>query len=134
MRLLPHKLLNIMKILRSKAEKNVGIMLLTIKKECTKLRASRTSVPYVPLVSTCLVTTWFTWSHVLPALSSYVPSVFTCFMCLYFLPDLRAFILLSVLNFWRVLCTFAFLYKMWKNPKPTAASRNKQERGRINRK
>ena len=99
MRLLPHKLLNIMKILRSKAEKNVGIMLLTIKKECTKLRASRTSVPYVPLVSTCLVTTWFTWSHVLPALSSYVPSVFTCFMCLYFLPDLRAFILLSVLNF-----------------------------------
>ena len=83
MRLLSHKLLNIMKVLRSKAEKNVGIMLLTIKKSvlnyvlhvtpfptcflflgALKPRALRAYMPYLPFPLTYL--------HFLRALCAFI--------------------------------------------------------------
>ena len=63
----------------------------------------------------------------------YVPSLFLRGLHDFiFILALRALTFSSVSNFYCVLRAFAFLYKTWYNPEPTATSWYKQERGRTN--
>ena len=68
---------------------------------------------------------FLTFIHFLRALV-----VFTFLRALHaliFLRDLRAFSFLKVSYFRRALSTFTFFHKIWNNPEPSPANRNKQE-------
>ena len=73
--------------------------------------------PYVPSLFLRVLRSAFIFLHALRVLIFYVSYL------IHFLSALYAFTVLSVSNFWRVLRTFTFLYKMWNNLELTAVNR-----------
>ena len=84
-------------------------------------------VPYVSSFFTGLTCPHF---HLPYASLFFYVAYMTSFLYVPYVPLLFS----SVSNFYRVLRSFAFLFEIWYNPEPTAISRNKQDRDRINRK
>ena len=121
--------------------------------ECTKLRASRAFGPYVlqTYVShvskcfTCLLAFALYVSSFFTCLPFFyvhcVPSFFTCLTCLqFYVPYVPSsfytpYVLLHF-NCFQSLSVYvpSLFYKMWNHPEPIAASRNKQNRGKLSKK